>query len=80
MDNTTQWQKVWRYHHGVILSHKEGQTVQWPSQRFEYTKGYSEVVNLIMDNTMTKSKKTKRQTIIYKTFHKKLSIDENELQ
>jgi hypothetical protein len=26
---------------------------------------------------MTKSKRLKRQTIIYKTFHKKLSIDEN---
>jgi hypothetical protein len=36
---------------GVILSHKEGQTVQWSSQWFEYTKGYSEVVNLIIDNT-----------------------------
>jgi hypothetical protein len=40
--------------------------------------GYSEVVNLIIDNTMTKSKRIKRQTIIYKTEHRKLTNKINE--
>jgi hypothetical protein len=55
----------------MIMSNQlndQGQTVQWPSQWFEYTKGYSEVVNLIMDNTMTKIKRIKRQTIMITCF------------
>ena len=31
------------------------------------------------DNTMTKEKRTKRQTTIYKTIDRKLKIDEDEL-
>jgi hypothetical protein len=42
-------------------------------------KRYTEVINRRRTgNTMTKRKKTKEQTIIYKTLHRKLQIDQHE--
>jgi len=38
-------------------------------------KGSSESVNRRTDNTMAKRKRTKGQTTIYKTLHKKLKIE-----
>jgi hypothetical protein len=41
-------------------------------------KGYSEAVNLRQrDNIMAKKKRTKKQTLIYKTLHRKLNIDKH---
>jgi hypothetical protein len=37
--------------------------------------GKSEAVNQRTDKTMTKIKRTKRQTMIYKTHHRKLKIE-----
>ena len=37
--------------------------------------GKSETVNQRTDKTMTKIKRTKRQTMIYKTHHRKLKIE-----
>jgi len=45
-------------------------------EEFEDTKGQSESVNRRRtDNTMTKRKRTKGQTMIYKTLHIKLKIE-----
>jgi hypothetical protein len=38
----------------------------------------SAAVNLKTDSTMDKRKKTKRKTMIYKTLHRKLRIEEHE--
>jgi hypothetical protein len=40
-----------------------------------FTTGKSEAVNQRTDKTMTKIKRTKRQTMIYKTHHRKLKIE-----
>ena len=41
-------------------------------------KGYSDAVNRMTDNTMVKRKRTKGQTMIYKTLHRKLTIEQHE--
>ena len=45
-------------------------------EKFEDTKGLSR--SLKSDNTMVKRKTTKRQTMIYKTLHRKLTIERHE--
>jgi hypothetical protein len=44
-------------------------------KRWEILKGYSEAVNPMTDNTMTKRKQTERPTMVYKTLHRKLKIE-----
>ena len=43
------------------------------------SKGSSEAVNRRTDSTMPKRKRTKTQTSIYKTLHRKLKIEQYEL-
>jgi hypothetical protein len=43
---------------------KEGQTIQWPKER--------------TDNTMTERKRRNWQTMIYKTLHRKLQLEQYE--
>jgi hypothetical protein len=38
----------------------------------------SEAINRRTENTMTKKKRTKRNTTIYKTLHRKLKIEQHE--
>jgi len=47
-------------------------------EKLKISKGYSEVVNRKTDDTMAKRKHSKEQTIIYKTLHKKLNIEQQE--
>jgi len=44
----------------------------------ESSKGQSEAVIRRTDNIMTKRKGTKRQTMIYKTLHRKIKIEQHE--
>jgi len=44
---------------------------------YQYTKGVIKVVNRRIDNTMVKGKRTTGQTMIYKTLHRKLKIEQH---
>jgi hypothetical protein len=62
-----------------IGNHKskiKGQIIQWP--KCEDTNGQSEVENQRTDNTMAKRQRTEGQTMIYKTLHRKLKIEQQE--
>ena len=50
-------------------------------EKFEEPKDYSKAINpRNTDNTMAKRKRTKGQTMIYKTLHRKLRIERHEPQ
>ena len=50
----------------------------YSKKKLRTPKGYSEAVNLRQrDNIMAKKKRTKEQTLIYKTLHRKLNIDKH---
>jgi hypothetical protein len=46
--------------------------------KFDDTKGVIRLHKSKKDNTMTKRKRAKGQTMIYKTLHRKIKIEQNE--
>jgi hypothetical protein len=47
-------------------------------QKYEKFEDAQEAINLKTDNTMTKRKRTKEQTMMYKTLNRKLKIEKHE--
>ena len=63
---------------GVIRSCKSKKDRQYNGQQFEDTKGVIRSVNQRrIDNTMVDRKMTKGQTMMYKTLHRKLNIEQH---
>ena len=54
----------------------EGQTIQWTKEKRPRDKQWS--TNRRTNSTMDKRKKTKGQTMIYNTLHRKLKIEQHE--
>ena len=72
---TTQWPKEKDRQHNDqkrrtdnTMAKREGHTTQWPKEKDRQHNGQKRRT----DNTMANRKRTKRQTFIYKTLHRKI--------
>jgi hypothetical protein len=76
-EQTIQWPNKNRQYNGQTRTDntmaKQEQTIQWPNKNRQYN-GQTRT-----DNTMAKRKMTKGQTMVYKTLHKKLMIEQHDI-